>query len=103
MQCGEMKHKINIIALKQGNEPFGEEEVIVYSNLWAKKEELVGTQLYQAMGESNKIPCNFIIRRNDTITNKMFVVCGVKKYDIKSAVPLTGNDSYTILSCYEMN
>ena len=102
MQCGEMKHKVNIVRVNESSGPFGDNEEIVFQGIWAKKEELFGTQLYQSMGESDKIPCNFIVRRNDNITNKMFVVCDGKKYDIKSAIPLAGNDEYIILSCYEV-
>ena len=101
MQCGEMKHKINIVIVnKEG--PYESEDEIIYENIWSKKEQLVGRQLYKAMGESDRIPCNFIIRRNDNINNDMFVICDGKRYDIKSAVPLSGNDEYTILSCYEV-
>lgn len=102
MQCGEMKHKIDIVNQVEQEGPFGGVEENVYTNIYAKKEELVGTQLYQSMGESDRVPCNFIIRRNDNVNNKMFVKCNGKKYDIKSAVPLKGNDSYTILSCFEI-
>lgn len=102
MQCGEMKHKIDIVIVSDKDGPFGDGEAIVLKNIWAKKEELVGMQLYQSMGESSKIPCNFIIRRNDNVTNKMIVICKGRRYDIKSAVPLKDNDSYTILSCYEV-
>ncbi|MBE6021675.1 MAG: head-tail adaptor protein [Cellulosilyticum sp.] len=103
MQCGEMKHKIDICIKSVNSGPFGGNGYDdVLTSIWAKKEELIGTQLYQAMGESDKIPCNFIIRRNDSVTNDMYVRCGNKMYDIKSAVPLPKNDSYTILSCYEI-
>lgn len=102
MQCGEMKSKIDILIKSQSSGPFGSAYETYKSGVYAKKEELVGTQLYQAMGESDKIPCNFIIRRNDSITNDMFVRCGSKLYDIKSAIRLPKNDSYTILSCYEI-
>jgi len=102
VKISDMKHKVDIIKMVNDNGPFGDREEVILSSIWAKKEELVGKQLYQAMGESNKIPCNFIIRRNDNITNDMFVKFKNKLYDIKSAVPLKGNDSFTILSCYEM-
>lgn len=102
MKVSEMKHKIDIVQINNSSGPFGNGEEIAFSSIWAKKEDLVGNQLYQAMGETNKIPCNFIIRRNDNITNDMFVKFKNKLYDIKSAVPLKGNDSFTILSCYEM-
>lgn len=102
MQCGEMKHRIDIVVTNEQVGPFGDTEKVILHNLWSKKEELVGTQLYQSMGESDKTPCNFIIRRNDKITNKMFVLCEEHKYDIKSSVPLKANDSYTILTCYEI-
>ena len=103
MQCGEMKHKIDICIKSYNDGPFGSEYESFITGIWAKKEELVGNQLIQAMGEGNKIPCNFIIRRNDKVTNKMFVRCNEKIYDIVSAVPLKGNISYTILTCYEVN
>lgn len=103
MQCGEMKHKIDICVLKEKDGPFGTCEYVDFiSNIWAKKEQLVGSQLVQAMGEGSKIPCNFIIRRNDKVTNKMFVRCDDVMYDIKSACPINKNYGYTILTCFEL-
>lgn len=101
MKIGEMKSKIDI-KIKESDGPFGEEYKVFVSDIWAKKEQLVGSQLVQILGEGNKIPCNFIIRRNDKVTNKMFVKCDGKMYDIVSAVPLNGNISYTILTCFEI-
>lgn len=101
MRISEMKNKIDIQE-KTSNGPFQESYITVVSNIWAKKEQLAGSQLVQALGESNKIPCNFIIRRNDKITNKMYVKCNDQMYDIVSAIPLGGNDTYTILTCFEI-
>ena len=103
MKTADMKNKIDICIKSVSSGPFGGSGYEnILTSIWAKKEELIGNQLYQAMGESDKIPCNFIIRRNDSITNDMYVRCGTKMYDIKSAVPLPKNNSYTILSCYEI-
>lgn len=102
MQPGEMKSKINILTVSYSSGPFGERKEIVKQNIWAKKEPLAGKQLVQAMGDGNRIPCNFIVRRNDTITNDMFVEHNSKIYDIVSAIPLNNNDTYTILTCFEI-
>lgn len=101
MKVSDMKYKIDICVKKEKDGPFGNDEYEnAFSSIWAKKEELVGTQLVQAAGEGDKIPVNFIIRRNDKVTNKMFVRCGDAMYDIKSACPLSKNDGYTILTCF---
>ena len=104
MKVSDMKKKIDILTLKENNGPFnsGDKYSIFLSCIWAKKEQLVGSQLVQAMGEGSKIPCNFIVRRNDSITNKMFVECDGKKFNIVSACQLNKNDGYTILTCFEL-
>lgn len=96
-----MTTKIDI-KIKESHGPFEEAYKVFISDIWAKKEQLVGTQLIQALGEGNKLPCNFIIRRNDKVTNKMFVKCNEHIYDIVSAIPLKGNGNYTILTCLEI-
>ena len=104
MKISDMDKKVDILIKNDNTDsPFESEYKNFIANIWAKREQLVGAQLIQALGESNKIPCNFIIRRNDKVTNKMFVKCNEKIYDIVSAVPLKGNISYTILTCYEVN
>lgn len=102
MQCGDMKHKVDILILSTPNGPFGIEYECHKSHVYAKKEELYGVQLHQAMGEGDKNPVNFVIRRDNTVTNKMFVKCEDKMYDIKSATTLKGNENYTILTCIEI-
>ena len=102
MRIGEMTSKISI-KIKKGTEgPFGNNHVSFLDNIWAKKEQLVGDKLIQAMGEGKKIPCNFIIRRNDSITNDMLVECDSKLYEIVSAIPLGKMTQYTILTCFEV-
>lgn len=103
MKISDMNKKVDI-SIKNNNSdsPFGEEYEVFVADIWAKKEQLVGSQLVQVLGEGNRIPCNFIIRRNDKVTNKMFVKCNEKMYDIVSSVPLNGNISYTILTCFEI-
>ncbi len=102
MQCGEMRDTINIYKKATSTGPFGGGEVLYKENVNAKQEQLVGTQMYQSLGESDKIPCNFIIRRDDTVTNDMFITCKGKKYDILSAIQLKDNRMYTILSTLEV-
>lgn len=102
MQPGEMKSKINILTVSNADGPFGSKKEIFKENIWAKKEQLVGDKLIQAMGEGRRIPCNFIIRRNDNVTTDMLVECDSKKYEIVSAVPLNKMTQYTILTCFEV-
>lgn len=102
MQPGEMKSKINILTVSNESGPFGNKKEIFKENIWAKKEQLVGEKLIQAMGEGRRIPCNFIIRRNDNVTTDMLVECNSKRYEIVSAIPLNKLTQYTILTCIEI-
>lgn len=97
-----MTSKITIKLKKNNDGPFGSSYTSFQENIWAKKEQLVGDKLIQAMGEGKKIPCNFIIRRNDNVTNDMLVECDSKLYEIVSAVPLGKMTQYTILTCFEV-
>lgn len=103
MKISDMNIKIDILTKENDDDsPFGSEYTAKISSIWAKKEQLAGSQLTQAIGEGNKIPCNFIIRRNDSINNKMCVKCKDVLYDIVSATPLNNNDTFTILTCLEL-
>lgn len=102
MRIGEMTSKINIKKKQPNGGPFGNIYTSLIENIWAKKEQLVGDKLIQAMGEGKKIPCNFIIRRNDNVTTDMLVECDSKMYEIVSAVPLSKLTQYTILTCFEV-
>lgn len=102
MRIGEMTSKINIKVKQNNDGPFGSTYTVFLQNIWAKKEQLVGDKLVQAMGEGRKVPCNFIIRRNDNVTTDMLVECDSKTYEILSAIPLSKLTQYTILTCIEI-
>ena len=102
MKIADMDKKVDIVVKGNNNGPFGIKYNEFITNIWAKQEQLTSSQLVQAIGEGNKVPVNFIIRRNDKVTRKMFVRYNGQLYDIVSAVPLNGNTSYTILTCFEL-
>ena len=87
---GKYRHRIVILQQEPGKDDYGEPNGrwLVYKELWASKDPILGNEFFAALTQDTKIDVKFCTRFADGITDAMRIKHGQELYDIASVIDI---------------
>lgn len=87
---GKYRHRIAILQREPGKDDYGEPNGswVVYKELWASKDPVLGNEYFAALTQDTKIDVKFCTRFAEGITDAMRIKHGLELYDIASVIDI---------------
>ena len=84
MKTGELNKRIQIVrnTLVENDNGFDEETEVVLYEVWAKAQNMSGTEIFKADSDFSKVTTRFIVRYLTNINTDDFIKFEGKKYNI---------------------
>lgn len=104
MNAGDMDRRITIehpviVQDEYGGETKQWQDVASYPEVWAKKEDLNGRELFQAQQINSEVSTRFTLRYRSDLDARMRLLCDDALYSVKAVMEGEGRRRWTILLC----
>lgn len=104
LRAGELRHRVAIEHPVETQDDYGEpvkewQKIPSNPDVWAKKEDLSGAELFQAQQINARVTTRFTLRHRSDVDARMQVVCDGAYYHIEAPIDPDGKKERLDLLC----